>query len=156
MSRRARLVLVFVVIVLAALQVFQPRPSNPPVAPGASFEEAASPPPDVARSVQRSCEDCHSNRTIWPWYAHVSPVSWLVMSDVNEGREKLNLSEWASLTRSRAREKLLDMCRQLRKGEMPPWQYLLVHRDARMSPADVSAVCGFAERTARTDTPLGP
>jgi hypothetical protein len=154
MSPRARLVLACVVILLVALQVLQPRPTNPPVAPGVSFEEAASPPPDIARIVQRSCGDCHSNRTSWPWYTHVSPASWLVVSDVNEGRDKLNLSEWGSFSRSRAREKLLDMCKQVRKGEMPPWQYRLIHRGAGMSPADVSAVCGFAERTAGTDAPF--
>ena len=106
MSRRVRLVLLFVALVLVVLQVLQPRPTNPPVAPGASFEEAASPPPEVARLVQRACADCHSNRSTWPWYAHVSPASWLVVGDVNEGREHLNLSEWGTFSAERARENL--------------------------------------------------
>ncbi len=156
MSRQARVVVVFVVVLLVVLQVFQPGTSNPKVAPGASFEEAVSPPSDVARVVQRSCADCHSNRTTWPWYSRVSPASWLVVSDVDEGREKLNLSEWATFSTSRGREKLLDMCKQARKGDMPPWQYLIIHRDARMSSAEVSTLCAFAERMARTDTPLRP
>src|SRR5262245_48076822 len=46
---------------------------------------------------QRACFDCHSNETVWPWYAHVAPVSWLVTRDVVEGRQKLNFSEWGQV-----------------------------------------------------------
>ena len=49
---------------------------------------------NVKRILERSCYDCHSNRTRWPWYSHVAPVSWLVARDVHEGREEINFSEW--------------------------------------------------------------
>jgi len=43
---------------------------------------------------RRACFDCHSNETVWPWYSSIAPVSWLVQRDVDEGREKLNFSDW--------------------------------------------------------------
>ena len=49
--------------------------------------------PRVARILDRSCQDCHSNHTAWPWYSHVAPVSWVITRHVNEGREILNFSE---------------------------------------------------------------
>jgi hypothetical protein len=42
----------------------------------------------------RSCMDCHSNKTAWPWYSYVAPVSWLVESDVRRGKDRMNLSDW--------------------------------------------------------------
>jgi hypothetical protein len=149
MSRRVRIVLLLVAVALVVLQVLQPKPTNPSVKPEASFWEAAAPPPDVARVVQRGCADCHSNRTTWPWYSQVSPASWLVVGDVNEARDALNLSEWSSLSAEKARVRLSDMCKQVRKGDMPPWRYLAIHRDARPSEADVALLCGFADRAGR-------
>lgn len=150
MSRRGRLVLLGVALLFVALQLMQPTPTNPPVAPGASFEEAAAPPPEVARLVERSCADCHSNRARWPWYAYVAPASYLVVSDVNEGREHLNLSEWGTLSPGKAREVLVEMCEEARDGQMPLRKYLLLHRDARLSEADVAALCSFAEQAGQT------
>ena len=157
MSRRVRIVLLLVVVALVV-------PAGAPAEADQSVREArgvvreaAAPPPDVARVVQRGCADCHSNRTRWPWYSRVSPASWLVVGDVNEARDALNLSEWTSLSAEKARVRLSDMCKQVRKGDMPPWQYLLIHRDARLSEADVAALCGFAvSRGAHLNHSLSP
>ena len=61
---------------------------NPPItAPLAAQAE-------LAQVLERSCYDCHSNQTRWPWYASVAPVSWLVARDVDRGRHELNFSAW--------------------------------------------------------------
>src|SRR5438445_7391748 len=44
--------------------------------------------------VQRACQNCHSQRTKWPWYSHVAPVSWLLARDVQQARMRMNLSQW--------------------------------------------------------------
>ncbi len=66
----------------------------------------------------RSCFDCHSNETAWPWYSSVAPVSWLVHRDVVEGRRDLNYSEW-----DRPQEEAPGAAAAVRKGAMPPWNY---------------------------------
>ena len=50
--------------------------------------------PETRALAVRACFDCHSNQTVWRWYSHIAPVSWLVQRDVDEGRRKLNYSEW--------------------------------------------------------------
>ena len=75
--------------------------------------------------------DCHSNETIWPWYTSVAPFSWLVCRDVREGRNELTFLEWQ--TGRRGGEKPAQIREQISKGEMPPFQYCLVHPEARLT-----------------------
>jgi len=146
-TRRYKLIGVAVVVVLAvAAQVFQPRPSNPPIDPARTLQARLAVPPDVSAILDRSCRDCHTHATTWPWYAKVSPASWLVVSDVNEGREHLNLSEWAQYDVRRADHELDEMCEHVREGEMPLGSYILLHPDAKLSADDVSVICGWTER----------
>jgi Haem-binding domain len=105
-------------------------------------------PPEVAALLRRSCTDCHSNQTVWPWYSYVAPVSWLVEKDVHAGRERLNLSEWRQYT-FKQREKLLaDVATVVKNREMPLPQYLAVHRHAGLSDAETDILYGWA-RTER-------
>jgi len=104
--------------------------------------------PQVAAILDRSCQDCHSNKTRWPWYSHVAPVSWLVADDVKNGREHLNLSEWGRYDNSEASTQLRNMCREARAGVMPLDAYTLIHRLAKLSEDDVKVLCDWttAER----------
>jgi mono/diheme cytochrome c family protein len=79
----------------------------------------------------RACFDCHSNQTVWPWYARVAPGSWLIQHDVEEGRRKLNFSEW-----DRPQRGAPKMGREIARGEMPPWYYTMIHAEARLSEAE--------------------
>jgi hypothetical protein len=93
----------------------------------------------------RACFDCHSNETVWPWYSHVAPISWLAQRDVDEGRRKLNFSEW-----DRPQKEAHESAKTVRKGEMPPWFYVPVHPDARMTPAETQALIAGLEATLGT------
>ena len=75
-----------------------------------------------------ACMDCHSNETEWPWYSNVAPVSWLVQRDVDEGRDRLNLSTDAP--------EVQEMIEAIEGGEMPPWQYKPTHPGARLSDSE--------------------
>jgi mono/diheme cytochrome c family protein len=93
----------------------------------------------------RACFDCHSNETVWPWYSHVAPISWLAQRDVDEGRRKLNLSGW-----DRPQKEARESAKTVRKGEMPPWFYVLLHPDARLTPAETQALIAGLEATLGT------
>jgi hypothetical protein len=144
-SRRTK-ILLGIVAILAAIQAVRPARTNPPVIPGASFVEAATPPPELARIVDRACANCHSYRTAWPWYSRIAPVSWLVVNDVNGGRQHVDLSNWKAYKPAQTQRKLELMCDEVKDGGMPPWYYRAIHPEARLSAADVAAVCGFADR----------
>lgn len=100
--------------------------TNPPVVREPQWQDATT--KDL---VTRACYDCHSNESVWPWYSNVAPVSWLIQRDVDEGRQKLNFSEWG------AREMEVDeIIEVVQEGEMPPVQFTLIHPEARLSEAE--------------------
>jgi hypothetical protein len=79
---------------------------------------------------QRACFDCHSNETVWPWYSNIAPISWLIQHDVDEGRRRLNFSDFAD---SRA---IRRVDRAITEGEMPPPYYTLMHPQAKLSGSE--------------------
>ncbi len=95
-------------------------------------------PANVRAVLKRACYDCHSNETTWPWYSRVAPVSWLVARDVREGRKELNFSDWGGYAAKRQARKLKECREQVGDGEMPPWFYAAVHREAALSTEDVA------------------
>lgn len=123
-------------LVLIAMQFVPlefPR-DNPPV--GASIQA----PEEITRILRRSCFDCHSHETEWPWYAWVAPASWLVTADVAEARTKLNFSDWESLSDRGKRRRANEIVEEVEEGEMPMWQYLITHPGARLSEEEVAAL----------------
>ena len=108
--------------------------TNPPV------ETEVDAPPAARAVLERSCYDCHSNRTRWPWYAWVAPASWLVLRDVHQARKHMNFSTWNRYDAKERAENLEGIAEMVEEGEMPPWFYLPLHRDARLSAADVAAL----------------
>ncbi len=123
---------------LAAIQLVPVDRSNPPV------ETEIDAPPDVHAILERSCYDCHSNQTRWPWYARVAPISWLVAHDVEEGREHLNFSEWNRLDGEERAELIEEVWEEVEEGEMPLWFYLPLHPEARLSPGDMETLRDWA------------
>jgi hypothetical protein len=93
-------------------------------------------PAEITTIFKRSCMDCHSSQTTWPWYSYVAPVSWLVERDVRRGRDYMNLSEWQQYTLQQRQKLLADVASTVKNGEMPLPQYTLIHRQARLSEAD--------------------
>ncbi|MCL4505002.1 MAG: heme-binding domain-containing protein [Chloroflexi bacterium] len=100
--------------------------TNPPVVKEPAWDSPAT--RDLA---VRACYDCHSNETRWPWYTDIAPVSWLIQHDVDEGRGRLNFSEWNLRQRS-AR----DMAETVQRGSMPRWFYVPIHPDANLTAAE--------------------
>lgn len=99
--------------------------------------------PQTREIAQRACFDCHSNETVWPWYSRVAPVSWLVARDVNEGREKLNFSEWPP----REQDEVDELIEVVQEGEMPMPVYLPLHPEANLSVEEKQALIEGFRRT---------
>ena len=119
--------------------------SNPAAAPGQAIYAAENLPPPVRQVFQRSCNNCHSNDTSWPWYSYVAPVSWIIASDVHHARRQMNFSAWRNYPAKKREEKLEEICEQVTNGDMPDPKYLLVHRNARITSAERTAVCQWTE-----------
>jgi hypothetical protein len=139
--RRCGLVLLIFFVVA---QFIRPAKTNPPSNPAASLMTKA--PREVAQIFDRACRDCHSNDTSWPLYSQIAPMSWLVTYDVREGRDHFNYSEWTSIDPDDQDKLLGGVCTLAKKGRMPLWQYLVIHRGAKLSSADVTTLCTWSEK----------
>jgi hypothetical protein len=98
---------------------------------------------EPAQALVRACGDCHSNHTEWPWYSQVAPLSWWITRDVDEGREKLDFSEWETYSAWQRRNKLDSMCGLISTGRMPPHSYTAMHPQANLTDAEKKAVCDW-------------
>ena len=146
--------LILLAVVFVAIQFSRPARTNPPVNPAQSIEANLQVSPQVAAIFDRSCNDCHSNKTVWPWYTNVAPVSWFLVNHVNEGRGDMNLSEWGSYDKDKQSHRLRDICEQVQDGEMPLSTYTPLHPKAKLSAADVQTLCDWAKaERARISTP---
>ena len=101
-------------------------------------------PTQVRGIIQRACMDCHSEATVWPWYSYIPPVSWQVHEDVHKGRAFMDLSHWGDYTPEEQRGFVSQIARITRAGVMPPSKYLWMHRDARLSDADLDLLAAWA------------
>ena len=129
-----KLILLFLGLIAGGFLLLQLVPfgrdhNNPPVVSEPNWQN-----PQTQALAERACFDCHSNETIWPWYSHVAPVSWLVQNHVVEGRQQLNYSEWGN-GRGEGEEGE-EMAEVIYEGEMPPSSYLITHPEARLTDAE--------------------
>ena len=139
MKRWIRIVLLGVLVLLVGIQLVPVDRSNPPA------QGVVPAPEPVLAVLQRSCFDCHSNQTRWPWYAYVAPVSWRIAGDVRHGREEMNFTEWnraSARKRARVAHQVWD---EVQEGKMPLPDYLRMHPEARLSEEDRVVLRGWAE-----------
>ena len=136
--RFGRWLVIGTLVVLAAAQLVPVDRRNPEV------RSDIDAPADVEAILRRSCYDCHSNETRWPWYSQVAPVSWLVARDVAEGRSHLNFSEWPVADFEARELELHEIEDEIVKGKMPLKIYLVMHRDARLTEQDRSVLAQWA------------
>lgn len=142
-------VLGVLVIAFIALQFTNPARTNPVAPPADSVMATNAPPPKIALMLHEACFDCHSDKTRWPWYSHVAPVSWLIASDVRGARRHVNFSRWPHghpNDEIRLWENISD---ELGYNEMPPSQYKLMHPAARLTKAQRQELIAYANKRAK-------
>jgi len=128
---------------VVAIQFTGPARSNPAAAGSQMVEAHLQMSTQVATVLDRSCNDCHSNKTRWPWYSRVAPVSWLVIDHVNHGRSHLNFSEWGGYDRLEAARLLVSICKEVKSGAMPLSSYTPLHPGSKLSGDDVKLLCDW-------------
>jgi len=131
--------------IFAATQLIRPNLTNPTVIQSETIEAAMEIPTDAAAILERSCADCHTNKTKFPFYAKISPFNWFIVRHIEEGRRQMNFSVWNTYEPRRKLRKLKQICEQVSDGEMPLPSYLWVHRAARLSEKDVEILCAWTE-----------
>jgi hypothetical protein len=97
-------------------------------------------PAPVRSILERACQDCHSENTVWPWYSHIPPISWQIHRDVAKGRAFMDLSKWSDYTEIRRLGYTAAIGAATQNHVMPPPMYVRMHREARLSSDELELV----------------
>ena len=109
-------ILVIVAILAVIIQFFRIDKENPPYEASSDFISVENAPEDIQIILKQACYDCHSHQTTYPWYSNVAPVSWWLKDHIDEGREHLNFSVWASYDAERREHKLEELAEEVEEG----------------------------------------
>lgn len=154
MNRRLKQAAVVFIVVIAAAQLIRPDRTNPALDVNRTIQARMGTASGLVAVLDRSCSDCHSNNTVWPWYTRVAPVSWLMARAVADGRQIVNFSEWAAYSSEQQQALLAMSCRAVSEGKMPG-AYTAVRPDTRLSDQDIETVCAAARQTHTTASLAG-
>ena len=135
---------ILIVLIFIGIQFV---PMDVPADVPTKAENSIEAPENIQAILKRSCFDCHSNHTIYPWYSNIAPVSWFTKHHVEEGRKHMNFSTWASYEDEK-KLKFLQKIPKAIQSKMPLSSYLIMHQDAKLSDADKEAIKIWATEAA--------
>jgi hypothetical protein len=131
-------VCVVIFILFVGIQFVPVNFTNPPIT------KEINAPENVKAILKRSCYDCHSNLTKWPWYNKIAPISWLIKRDVTNGRANMNFTEW-DIYESIEQDMKEMIVEAVKMNKMPPFVYRMGHPDARLSEKDITILEKWAK-----------
>jgi hypothetical protein len=141
-------ILLGLAVVFLALQAIRPARNVSAVPPFTGKDDITvlyPPPPEVRQILAASCYDCHSNQTRYPWYAAVQPVGWWLSRHISNARQELNFAEFGSYAHKRQMKKLEALCDEVRDRTMPLKSYTFIHRSAKLTDTQITALTHWAE-----------
>lgn len=141
-----RKILLFLLVVLIIMQVIRPKLDNNSGSTAHSIATITTIPDETGRLLKSSCYDCHSNTTVYPWYAHVQPVGWWLDDHVNEGKKELNFDEFTTYPLRKQYHKLEEVVEMVKEKEMPLNSYTWIHKDADLSTEQRQQLISWSEK----------
>ena len=126
MVRIVNIIFIFVLLVLLGIQFIPVKKTNPIIT------QDIQAPAEVKNILRNSCYNCHSNETKWPWYSNFAPISWMIINDVDDARNKMNFSTWNKISFEKKEELKKDLWDEVRQEDMPPTLYTYVHPESKL------------------------
>jgi hypothetical protein len=139
-------ILTVLLVAFIIIQFFPIDKTNPAPTPGMDFLKIKNTPPEVAKIINSSCYDCHSNETKYPWYSNFAPASWFLKNHINEGRKHLNFSTFAMYDPKIQAQKLHECIEMLEKKEMPLESYFIGHQEAKLTDEQRKILIDYFKR----------
>jgi hypothetical protein len=143
-----RFLIVAPIAVALGLQAWRPNLERSVEDPAQSFFTQVDMPVDVRELLETSCADCHSQRTDWPWYAHIAPVGQWLVHHVEEGSQHFSLSRFGEYPPRRQQKIFHEIAHEVDSGAMPLRSYLWLHGDAKLSDAERQSLVDWAKAQA--------
>jgi len=140
-----RKILLIIIVILIGIQFIRPAKNQSADVLTSDISHVYPVPQNVSVILKKACNDCHSNNTVYPWYAEVQPVAWWLNHHIQEGKNELNFNEFAAYAIPRQYHKLEEVIEQVKEGEMPIWSYSLIHTDAKLTDEEKQTLINWAE-----------
>ncbi len=121
------------VLFLLAIQLIRPQRNDGIPGGPKDITKMVQVPDSVMVALKKSCYDCHSNYTVYPWYDQITPVNWWLTSHVNDGKKRLNFNSFGAMPQGKMDKKLKEIAETVKKDEMPLDSYLWLHHDAKLT-----------------------
>lgn len=103
--------------------------------------------PDAVKNIlERSCNDCHTNYTRYPWYTNIQPIGWWMQEHIDDGKRSLNFSKFGSYTPKDQDHVMEEFREVIEKEEMPLKSYLWMHGEAQLSPKEKALLIDWAKK----------
>lgn len=138
-------IMILLIAGLLVIQFFRPAKNISPGEQPDNITTVVTVPDQIKTILQRSCMDCHSNNTIYPWYSNIQPSAWLLAHHIKDGKSEINFDEYATYNLRRRYHKMEEIAEQIKEQKMPIRGYALMHQNARLSPEERLALIQWAE-----------
>jgi hypothetical protein len=145
MSKTFKIIIIVLFIAFIAIQFIRPDFTNPPLVAGQTLEESVQVPENVQAIFKKSCNDCHTNTTVYPWYSQIQPSASFLKGHIDDGRKELNFSDWKTYDAKKQRRKLAEVCEEIQGKTMPLPSYLWIHWGAKLSDEQIKTICDWTE-----------
>jgi hypothetical protein len=139
-------ILLGLLIVFIAIQFIRPERNNGAIAGPNDIAHYVQVPDTVMHLLQKSCFDCHSNQTRYPWYVNINPVGWWLRHHIDEGKHALNFSDLSPLPKKKLVHRMGDIGEQVKEHEMPLKSYTLIHMDAKLDDAQIQILKAWSDK----------
>lgn len=144
---RVRKILLGLLIAIIAIEFIQPARNKSGQVLPTDISKIYDVPENVQAILKRSCYDCHSNNTVYPWYSNIQPAGWWLASHIKRGKEELNFSEFGSYSNRKQRSKLFSISKSVEDGTMPFRSYTLIHTNSKLFKDDKAVIINWASKT---------
>ena len=149
MSKKVK-ILITLIAVFVLIQFLRPAKNVGVADASTDITHSVTVTTEIKSILEKSCYDCHSNHTEYPWYFNFQPVASWLAHHVEEGKDELNFSEFDTYKLKRKKHKLKEVIEQLKEGEMPMSSYLIIHKDAKLSEEQKNKLIHWAEQSIAT------
>ncbi|MBS1949013.1 MAG: heme-binding domain-containing protein [Bacteroidetes bacterium] len=141
-------IIIILLVIIIGIQLFRPEKNISATTPPNGISEHFSVPGNVQGIIKKSCYDCHSNNTVYPWYYNIQPLAWWLSAHIKEGKKELNFSEFAGYAPKMQYHKLKAIVKSQKEGWMPIDSYLWIHRDAVLNQQQKDVLAAWADSMA--------
>lgn len=93
-----RKIATILLVIFISIQFIRPAPNNGSSVSDKDISHIVHVPDTVKQLLTVSCYDCHSNHTVYPWYAYINPVGLWLNNHIEDGKRAINFSDLSAFS----------------------------------------------------------